>query len=354
MPSFGVGGICVADGRVYVGSRDTADAADVWTAVDLKTGATLWSSRHPQTLDLDYGNSPRATPAYAEGPLVVVGGVGAMHCLDAAAGIALWSLEYQTRFRTEVPVWGFGSSPLIADDRVFVQVGAGVPAAALDLLTGETVWAAGGSGSPHASLLPVRVGGRRLLAGVDADGTFLRDSATGEAVWSERPDYFEEFGVPAAVAVPRGLVFTGENVGVRRFAWNREGLAIEPEAVNEDVTPDAHTPVAVGGQLLTAHEGLRSLDAETLTVRWVAAEDAVRGYASIIASLSEDGDGGTALALTEASELLLLHFTDTGATVADRRPLGAGEQRTLSHPAISGDRLLLRVGRELRCYQMAL
>ena len=248
-----------------------------------------------------------------------------------------------------MPVWGFGSSPLVRGDRVYLQVGGDTLAAAFDLLSGETVWRTEGEGSPHASLLPWPGGGggpAEQLAGVSATGTFLLDAGSGRVRWQHTPDYFEEFGVPSAVATAGSLFFVGENTGLRRFAADGVGLQSEPAAVNEDVMPDAASPVAAGSLILAAYEGLRGLDAQTLEQRWTVAAADVRSYASIIASPSR------ALVTTEAGDLVLVAFDDHAARVLDRRPLSDAPIKTLAHPAVAGGRLYVRCGRELRCYDL--
>ena len=341
LPSDGFGGVCVAGGLAVVGSRDAADVADVWTAHNLAKGEPRWTFRSPRPLTLDYGNSPRATPAYADGLLVVMGAGGSVHALDAEAGLALWSAELTERFAVEAGEWGFGGSPLVLGERVIVSVGGGVRMAALDLLTGETVWASEGPGLPHASPVAVERGDRTLLAGVGGEGVYLLDAADGSLAWEHRPDYFEEFGVPSAVRLPGGLLFAGENTGVRRFGLDDPS---GPAAVNEFVTPDAHTPVLAGGVVLAAFEGLKGLDPATLEERWAVAAGDVRSYASVIAS--ED----RTLVTTEAGVQLLVAFDGASARVLDRREVAS--VKTLSHPAVAGGRLVTRVGRELRCERL--
>ena len=92
-------------------------------------------------------------------------------------------------------------------------------------------------------------------------------------------------------------------------------------------------------------EGLRGLDPVTLEDRWSVAEDFVRAYASVIASPRR------AYVTSEAGDRLLVGFDATSARVLDRqspdRPV-----RTLAHPAVAGDRLYRREGRELICERL--
>ena len=88
LPSAGVGGLLAASGMVVAGSRDPADKKDRFSAFDLATGQPLWAHEYEAEAELDYGNSPRATPALAEGVVVTQGATGRLSALDAATGVA--------------------------------------------------------------------------------------------------------------------------------------------------------------------------------------------------------------------------------------------------------------------------
>jgi hypothetical protein len=47
---------------VLVSDRGLRDTADVWTCLAADTGKPVWTHRYPAPGNLDYGNSPRATP----------------------------------------------------------------------------------------------------------------------------------------------------------------------------------------------------------------------------------------------------------------------------------------------------
>ena len=117
--------------------------------------------------------------------------------------------------------------------------------------------------------------------------------------------------------------------------------------MNDTFLPDSHTPVAVGNLLLVAYEGIHGLDlSDRLSTNWSVGERWVNGYASIIAT------DDTALVTTDKGDLILIGFDQKSARVLDRVALGDGKISVLSHPAIAGKRLLIRVGREIRCYRL--
>jgi outer membrane protein assembly factor BamB len=128
---------CTADGKVYFGAGD-----DGVYCIDDVSGTEVWHFRGPVHID--------TSPAAVGGFVYVGSGVSrarpspAVYCLAAATGKAVW------RRATDLPAWG---SPAVEGDRVFIGLGNGrllqsaeppeQPAGALlclDAATGEAVW----------------------------------------------------------------------------------------------------------------------------------------------------------------------------------------------------------------------
>ncbi|MEM6691882.1 MAG: PQQ-binding-like beta-propeller repeat protein, partial [Planctomycetota bacterium] len=189
--------------------------------------------------------------------------------------------------------------------------------------------------------------GKDLLVGSDQVGYFIRSSKDGRYLWHAKRQYSGDFGVPAPVVHGTSILFTGENNGLQVFDLETIASATpikSPQFSNDLLLPDTHTPVIVGDQVLVAYEGLHALKLDGLDIIWSAAEDTIHTYASIIAS--ED----RALVMTESNELLL--FDNNDGQLIDSMTLAEDGGPLLSHPAIVSDRLLIRVGSEVRCYDL--
>ena len=141
LPQPGNGSAIVVGDRVFVTSAEDAQGKQRSTfAYDLKTGKEVWK----QTAVIDrvmpthqtnpYGGT---TPA-SDGKIVVVWHATAgLHCYDVE-GRPLWNRDFG-EFKH---IWGYGSSPIIDGDRVYLHSGPGthIFLTALDKKTGKTIW----------------------------------------------------------------------------------------------------------------------------------------------------------------------------------------------------------------------
>jgi len=161
--------------------------------LDKTTGETLWSRvawegvpsvpRHPK------GSHAASTPA-TDGKRVLAffGGEG-LYCYDLD-GELLWKRDLGPMdsgfYLVPGAQWGFGSSPILHDDRVIVQcdVQEGSFVAALDANTGEDVWRTTRDDVPTWSTPTVYIGAERnqvICNGYHHAGGY--DLSTGEELW---------------------------------------------------------------------------------------------------------------------------------------------------------------------------
>ena len=351
LPSDGVGGIAVADGLVIVGGRDAQDAADLWLAFDAETGEERWRILYPAPGELDYGNSPRATPLVAEGIAYLMGALGHLHAVDAATGLVLWQQNLAELFATPRLEWGLTGSPLLVDGKLIVQPGGrGACLAALDPANGKVLWKSSGEKPGHASFIVANFGDKPQLVGYDAVSLGGWDPASGERLWTVKPRLAGDFNVPTPILLDGQRLFVcTENNGARIYSLDSQGLpSPQPSASYAGLNPDSHTPVASDGRIYGVADGLHCLDANHgLRELWVSEDEAFFGYVSLIAS------GRRLLAYTEAAELVLLEDEGDSAQVLSRLKLASDVDGVLSHPALVGSKLYVRLGARLACFDLA-
>jgi outer membrane protein assembly factor BamB len=139
LPDRGAGSPIVSGGRVFLSSATDDGRKRSLLCFDRSDGTQLWTRTVEFGEDTTHGKNPfgSTTPA-ADGERVVVWHSSAgLYCYDFS-GKELWSRDLGD-FRH---IWGYGSSPIIHDDRVVLQCGPGerVFLTAIDLASGKTIW----------------------------------------------------------------------------------------------------------------------------------------------------------------------------------------------------------------------
>lgn len=340
----GLGGIAVANGYVVTGSRDALDRNDVFQCFNAEDGTLAWQHIYPVSGKLDYGNSPRATPLIHEDCVYTLGAFGHLCCLELESGILLWQRNIALDFQAPKMIWGHSGSPLIAGGHLIVQPGGKKGSlVALDLETGEDVWVTEGIDASYSSFVAMKIGTHEQVIGYDSKSLGGWDAKTGKRVWSLVPPEPGDFNVPTPVVLGERLLVSSENNGTRIYHFNSDGtLHSEPDAQNDDLQPDSHTPVESQGRIYGIWNDLYELDpAAGLRTRNFLKDDAFTGYGCLIASHNR------LLALTIEGELLLMSSEGEAPKVLSRLPLTEESVQVMSHPALAGKSIYVRIGNVL-------
>jgi outer membrane protein assembly factor BamB len=306
-----------------------------------------WSLRYEATGHIDYGNSPRATPVIHGDAVITFGAFGDLHVVDVETGDVRWKKNVTKEFGADAEMkWGTCSTPLVVDDLVIVNPGAkDASLVALKLADGSVVWKSPGRPASHSSFIVAVLGGKRQIVGYDSETLGGWDPATGERLWELRPPNPKDFNVPTPVAVGNRLLVATENNGARVYDFGPDGKPKpEPAGVHEDLAPDSHTPVVVGSRVFGVWGRLYCLDlAKNLAPLWEGADQAFRGYASII------HDGRNLLATSVEGELVLIDGAAPELRVISRLKLFPDDQGVYPHPALSDGRLYVRGSDRVVC-----
>ena len=114
-------------------------------AFDRKTGEQRWESTWPGSMSVPFfaasnGSWIRSTPVTDGTRLFVAGMCDYLVCLKVTTGEKLYDIDFKERFKTPMPAFGQVCSPLLDNDRLYIQSGGGV--LCLDATTGGTIWRA--------------------------------------------------------------------------------------------------------------------------------------------------------------------------------------------------------------------
>ena len=117
---------------------------EIVDAMDAATGAAKWTYRYPSGYrdPFGYNDGPRSTPLLTADRCWTLGAEGVLDCFDLKTGKLLWWRATQKDFNVPEAFFGVGSSPVIENGKLIVQVG-GQPnsgVVACDVATGRTLW----------------------------------------------------------------------------------------------------------------------------------------------------------------------------------------------------------------------
>lgn len=350
LSSRGLGGVAATADYVIVSDRELNDTLDVFKCLRADTGAEVWAVRYPAAGNLDYGNSPRATPVIRDGLVYLHGAFGHVTCAALATGKIVWDTNTHDEYEPAAqPKWGTCSTPLLVGDKLILNPGAkDASLVALDAKTGKLVWKSPGRAAGYGSFILARFGGVEQVVGHDADSLGGWDPATGRRLWRVVPDRAGDFNVPTPIALGDKLFVTTENNGSRLYAFGPDGLIDpKPVAVNRALAPDTHTPVAAGGRVFGVSRRLLCLDpAAGLKTAWEAEEP---GFAVYCAAVT---DGRRVLVVTLHGDLILFDAAATDLDRATRMKVLDGDRGVYSHPAFVGPRAYIRGSTSVVCVDL--
>lgn len=178
----------VADGKIYGMSNRDGDEI-VW-ALNENDGSTAWETRLGPAFEQKLPQSndgPGATPTVDGELLYVVGLAGNIACLNVNDGKIVWQRSMEKDFGGREIHWSFRESPLVDDDKVICTPGGeDASIAALNKLTGETIWTSKLPDSPKAaysSAIAIEFEGVRQYVQFNATAVFGISAEDGKFLW---------------------------------------------------------------------------------------------------------------------------------------------------------------------------
>jgi outer membrane protein assembly factor BamB len=391
----GYAGPSVANGRVFVPDRITADGqlgsrngTERILCLDEKTGTELWKHEYPCEYRVSYPSGPRVTPTVDGDRVYALGAMGDLFCLDAAKGTVLWSKNFPKDYAAPVPVWGYAAHPLVDGDKL-ICLGGGSDrlVVAFDKKTGKELWAKESCPGDFGYCPPMiyTFGGRRQLIVWHPSAVLGLDPETGKRIWKQ------EFEVKAALTAPtprkvgedglfitsfyNGSMFLKVTADAAQVVWKSKGKGERPNQT-ADLNSIIPTPVIDGNHVygVCSYGQLRCLEVKTGKRVWetMNATRGARTPAKVADNPEPDAgerwsnaflipQGSRYFLFNEQGDLIIANLTPQGYEEIDRahiieptNPNAAGGRKVVwVHPAFANKCAFVRNDKEITCASLA-
>jgi hypothetical protein len=323
----------------------------------VSTGKPVWVHRDKTRFWESFGGAgPRATPTLSHGRVYTFGATGILNALDVGTGAVVWSRNVGSDTKTEVPTWGFSSSPLVVDDLVIVAASGTM--ASYDLATGKPRWVGPRHDENYSSPHFARIDGVAQILHLSPPSVTSVAPADGALLWEHtwdggaivQPALTADGDVLINSTAPTG------GQGVRRLSVKRgpapNGIGGSATwIVTERWTSNGLKPYFSDFVIHKGHaygfDGsiLASIDLAEGKRKWKGGR---YGEGQLILLADQD----VLLVLSEEGELALVSATPDKFTELARIPGIDG--KTWNHPVLVGDVLLIRNGEEMAAFRMKL
>jgi outer membrane protein assembly factor BamB len=357
MPSFSGSTPIVWGNRIFLNVADELRSTHPVTlhlwCIDRTSGAILWQrplggGNHQERKQ----NMSSPSPVTDGQSVWVMTGTGVLKAFDFA-GTELWARDIQKDYGRFGLNWGYGSSPLLHDDALYVQVLHGMrtddPSYVLriDKATGKTVWrverpTSARMESPDAYTTPalVEMQGRAEIVVTGGDVVTGHDPATGKELWRAgglNPTNDPNYRIVASPVTAGELIIapTRERPMLALKAGGRGDVTKSALLWTFEAGPDVPTPVTDGTFVYVINDRgiMACLDAKTGQPHYARQRLRPGTYSAspVLADgkiyvTSEDGVTSVIKAGAAFEVLAENEFDDY----------------TLSSPAVSGGRLFFR------------
>jgi outer membrane protein assembly factor BamB len=344
----GYASFVIAGGRAF--TIEQRGPQEVVAAYDVATGRELWTSAWTATFHESMGGTgPRATPAWAEGRVYTLGGLGELRCLDAATGALVWRTNILEDSGATNLTWGMAATPLVVDDTVVVLPGGpnGQSVAAYDRRTGKRAWSALNDQQSYSSPMLVTLGGVRQILVFSASRVMGLTPDRGDVLW-EYPwttAYDVNAGQPLVIGDNRVFVSSGYGGGAAVVELTREGsggFQVREVWRNIRMKNQFTSSVLHEGFIYGLDESiLACLDAATGDLKWKGGR---YGYGQVLLA------SGHLIVLGEDGDLALVRAAPDRHQELARFPALAG--KTWNHPAMTDGILLVRNINEMAAFDL--
>jgi outer membrane protein assembly factor BamB len=344
----GYGSIAVAGDRVFV--QGMKNRQSVVTSLDRASGKAVWSVALGSAQENDRGSGPRGTPTIDADRVYVLTENGDLVCLMVADGKIVWRRNILKDFGGRNINWLVSESPLVDGNRVIVMPGgrnAGI--AALDKMTGATIWATKelSDEAGYSSPVVADVQGVRTIMAFTGNAAVGVRATDGRLMWRYGNASNNTANITTPVYANGKVFFTsayGTGGALLRLQAKGEAVTAEEIYFTRNMQNHHGGVVLVDGYLYGFNNSiLTCMEFETGKVLW---RDRSVGKGSVAYA------DGHLYVLSEDNVVGLVEATPAGYREKGRFTIADQGWPSWAHPVVSGGRLYLRNQNVLASYDV--
>lgn len=338
--------VSVADGRIF--TQGATNGGESVIALDATSGRELWRVANGQRFRNDKGDGPRGAPTVDGGRVYALGGNGDLTCLDAATGALVWHVNLLDAFGGKNISWGMSESPLVLEDRLLVNAGAGgASVVALDKNDGSLIWKSESDEAGYSSAVVATIHGVRQAVFFTGERVLGLSVEDGTLLWH----YRRVSNRTANIATPivRGNhVFVSSDYGtgcaLLEIDATSEGMSAREVYFNKDMkNHHASSVLRVNTLYGFSSSILTAMDFLTGEPLW---RDRSVGKGSLIYA------DGHLYAFSENGVMGLVEASREGYRETGRFEVPRSDSPSWTHPVIANGKLYLRDQDKLYCYDI--
>lgn len=344
---------------IYVDEDGTNEVAH---ALDAASGKERWKIAYAPRFGDEWGAGPRSTPIIDGDRVYVQSCTGEFRCLALADGKTIWGTSFEKDFGVKflgnkanegtATRRGNNGSGVIDGDRLFLPVGGknGASLVCFDKKSGKVLWKSGDDEAAYSSFVMATLGGVRQVVALTAEALQGAEAESGKILWRVPLKTAAKRHAASPVVIGDQIAVNSHTFGLRSFHIEKDtgGFKATEAWANPDLKINLATPVLLDGHLYSqgANKDYVCVDARTGALKWSQAGFGLgrKDYASTIAI------GKNLLALTEDGTLLLVAGNPEKYTELGRVQVCGN---TWSHPALANEKLFVRDGRSLQCFELS-
>ena len=231
--------------RLIIPGRDTKN--DLVFCINTETGKLIWTGSYTTESGTSHGPGARATAFIDSVRVYTFGRSGDLVCWNLFDGKLLWRKNVKD-FGGVEPDWGFASTPLVLDNKVFVQGGGTATVLAFDKMNGELIWKSLTGESGYSAITFYTIENEKQLLVYHGTALSALNPETGGEIWRQpwETSYFVNASTPA---LENNILFhsSGYNMGGQALELKKETYKVLWK--NKNISAQHSDPILIDGYI---------------------------------------------------------------------------------------------------------